>query len=50
MIPPRLRKLPRLVAVDPRLEEVMPTVYRELMRPPWEVATFGPGGGIRASR
>ena len=45
MIPPRLRKLPRLVAVDPRLEEVMPAVYRELMRPPWEVAPFGPGGG-----
>lgn len=50
MVSARFRKLPLLVAVDSRLQQLRPSVYHELMRPPWEVAPFGPGGGARTSR
>jgi hypothetical protein len=45
MMSGHLRKIPRRVAVDPRLGEVMPELCRAIARPPWEVAAFGPGGG-----
>jgi hypothetical protein len=45
MLPPSLRSIPLLIAVDPHLEQLMPTVYRRLARRPWQVEPFGPAGG-----